>query len=94
MTIGVGRPYQRQGIAAALLETLIVSARRQGRKRMLWKSESTTYRHWRVRKVRLHADGIAQTLLPARGIDARTAGLDLEPRVVGFNATADTKHAK
>ncbi len=35
MTIGVGRPYQRQGIAAALLETLIVSARRQGAKRML-----------------------------------------------------------
>ena len=46
MTIGVGRPYQRQGIAAALLETLIVSARRQG----FWKSASTTCRHWRCTK--------------------------------------------
>ena len=67
MTIGVGRPYQRQGIAAALLETLIVSARRQGAKRMLLEVRVDKRAGIGVvRKVRLHADGIAQTLLPAR----------------------------
>ena len=35
MTIGVGRRFQRQGIAASLMEALIARAREQGAKRML-----------------------------------------------------------
>ena len=31
MTIGVGKAYQRQGIAAALLQALVDEAKRQGR---------------------------------------------------------------
>lgn len=35
MTIGVGKAYQRQGIAAALLQALVDEAKRQGASRML-----------------------------------------------------------
>ncbi|WP_300766806.1 ribosomal protein S18-alanine N-acetyltransferase [uncultured Bifidobacterium sp.] len=35
MTIGVARPYRRQGVAARLLEWLIAEARSQGARRML-----------------------------------------------------------
>lgn len=35
MTIGVGKAYQRQGIAAALLQVLVDEAKRQGASRML-----------------------------------------------------------
>ena len=34
MTIGVGKAYQRQGIAAALLQVLVDEAKRQGASRM------------------------------------------------------------
>ena len=67
MTIGVGRPYQRQGIAAALLETLIVSARRQGAKRMLLEVRVDNvpalalYERFGFTRM-----GLRKTLLPAR----------------------------
>ncbi len=35
MTIGVGRQFQRRGIAASLMEALIARAREQGAQRML-----------------------------------------------------------
>ena len=93
MTIGVGRPYQRQGIAAALLETLIVSARRQGAKRMLLEVRVDNvpalalYERFGFTRM-----GLRKRYYQPEGIDAYTMSLDLEPRVVGFSATADTEH--
>ena len=93
MTIGVGRPYQRQGIAAALLETLIVSARRQGAKRMLLEVRVDNvpalalYERFGFTRM-----GLRKRYYQPEGIDAYTMSLDLEPRVVGSSATADTEH--
>ena len=93
MTIGVGRPYQRQGIAAALLETLIVSARWQGAKRMLLEVRVDNvpalalYERFGFTRM-----GLRKRYYQPEGIDAYTMSLDLEPRVVGFSATADTEH--
>ena len=93
IAIGVGRPYQRQGIAAALLETLIVSARRQGAKRMLLEVRVDNvpalalYERFGFTRM-----GLRKRYYQPEGIDAYTMSLDLEPRVVGFSATADTEH--
>ena len=81
MTIGVGKAYQRQGIAAALLQALVDEAKRQGASRMLL-------------EVRVDNDpalalyqrfGFERYYQP-EGIDAYTMSLDLKPRVVGFAA--------
>ena len=93
IAVGVGRPYQRQGIAAALLETLIVSARRQGAKRMLLEVRVDNvpalalYERFGFTRM-----GLRKRYYQPEGIDAYTMSLDLEPRVVGFSATADTEH--
>ena len=87
VTIGVGRPYQRQGIAAALLETLIVSARRQGAKRMLLEVRVDNvpalalYERFGFTRM-----GLRKRYYQPEGIDAYTMSLDLEPRIVGFAA--------
>ena len=46
MTIGVGRRFQRQGIAASLMEALIARAREQGAKRMLLEVRVEILRPW------------------------------------------------
>lgn len=46
MTIGVGRQFQRRGIAASLMEALIARAREQGRNACCLKCASTIFRPW------------------------------------------------
>ena len=88
MTIGVGRPFQRRGIAASLLESLIGSARGQGARRMLLevRVDNTPalalYERFDFTKM-----GLRKRYYQPEGIDAYTMSLDLEPRIVGFNAT-------
>ena len=74
MTIGVGKAYQRQGIAAALLQALVDEAKRQGASRMLL-------------EVRVDNDP-ALALYQRFGFERMgyTMSLDLKPRVVGFAA--------
>lgn len=91
MTIGVGDPFQRQGIASALLESLIGSARRQGAKRMLLEVRVDNvpalalYERFGFTRM-----GLRKRYYQPEGIDAYTMSLDLEPRIVGFNATQHT----
>ena len=66
MTIGVGRRFQRQGIAASLMEALIARAREQGPNACCLKCESTILRPWHCTNGSVCQNGIAQTLLPAR----------------------------
>lgn len=88
MTIGVGRPFQRRGIAASLLESLVGSARRQGAKRMLLEvrvdNAPALALYERFGFTRM---GLRKRYYQPEGIDAYTMSLDLEPRVVGFSAT-------
>ena len=81
MTIGVGKAYQRQGIAAALLQALVDEAKRQGASRMLLEVRVDNdpalalYQRFGFERMGLR-----------EGIDAYTMSLDLKPRVVGFAA--------
>lgn len=87
MTIGVGRRFQRQGIAASLMEALIARAREQGAKRMLLevRVDNTPalalYERFGFAKM-----GLRKRYYQPEGIDAYTMSLDLEPRIVGFAA--------
>lgn len=87
MTIGVGRRFQRQGIAASLMEALIARAREQGAKRMLLevRVDNTPalalYERFGFAKM-----GLRKRYYQPEGIDAYTMSLDLKPRVVGFAA--------
>ena len=93
MTIGVGKAYQRQGIAAALLQALVDEAKRQGASRMLLEvrvdNDPALALYQRFGFERM---GLRKRYYQPEGIDAYTMSLDLEPRVVGFSATADTEH--
>ena len=75
MTIGVGKAYQRQGIAAALLQVLVDEAKRQGASRM------ALYQRFGFERM-----GLRKRYYQPEGIDAYTMSLDLKPRVVGFAA--------
>ena len=83
MTIGVGKAYQRQGIAAALLQALVDEAKRQGASRMLLEVRVDNdpalalYQRFGFERMGLRKP---------EGIDAYTMSLDLKPRVVGFAA--------
>ena len=66
MTIGVGKAYQRQGIAAALLQALVDEAKRQAPRACCSKCVWITTLRWPISAVRIRTHGIAQTLLPAR----------------------------
>lgn len=46
MTIGVGKQFQRRGIAASLMEALIARAREQGRNACCLKCASTIFLPW------------------------------------------------
>lgn len=96
MTIGVGKAYQRQGIAAALLQALVDEAKRQGASRMLLEvrvdNDPALALYQRFGFERM---GLRKRYYQPEGIDAYTMSLDLKPRVVGFaapqTASADTK---
>ena len=87
MTIGVGKAHQRQGIAAALLKTLIDKAKRQGAARMLLEvrvdNDPALALYQRFGFERM---GLRKRYYQPEGIDAYTMSLDLKPRVVGFAA--------
>ena len=80
MTIGVGRRFQRQGIAASLMEALIARAREQGAKRDNTPALAL-YERFGFAKM-----GLRKRYYQPEGIDAYTMSLDLEPRIVGFAA--------
>ena len=96
MTIGVGKAYQRQGIAAALLQALVDEAKRQGASRMLLEVRVDNdpalalYHRFGFERI-----GLRKRYYQPEGIDAYTMSLDLKPRVVGFaapqTASADTE---
>lgn len=96
MTIGVGKAYQRQGIAAALLQALVDEAKRQGASRMLLEVRVDNdpalalYQRFGFERI-----GLRKRYYQPEGIDAYTMSLDLKPRVVGFaapqTASADTE---
>ena len=85
MTIGVGRSFQRRGIAAMLLQSLIESAKRQGAKRMLLEVRVDNVPalglYERFGFIRM---GLRKRYYQPEGIDAYTMSLDLEPRTIGF----------
>lgn len=87
MTIGVGKAYQRQGIAAALLQALVDEAKRQGASRMLLEvrvdNDPALALYQRFGFERM---GLRKRYYQPEGIDAYTMSLDLKPRVVGFAA--------
>lgn len=87
MTIGVGRPFQRRGIAASLLESLIDSARRRGARRMLLEVRvDNTPALALYERFGFTRMGLRKRYYQPEGIDAYTMSLDLEPRIVGFSA--------
>ena len=87
MTIGVGRQFQRRGIAASLMEALIARAREQGAQRMSLEvrvdniSALALYERFGFARM-----GLRKRYYQPEGIDAYTMSLDLEPRIVGFAA--------
>jgi len=87
MTIGVGKAYQRQGIAAALLKALVDRAKRQGASRMLLEvrvdNDPALALYQRFGFERM---GLRKRYYQPEGIDAYTMSLDLKPRVAGFAA--------
>ncbi len=80
-----GEAHQRQGIAAALLKTLIDKAKRQGAARMLLEvrvdNEPALALYQRFGFERM---GLRKRYYQPEGIDAYTMSLDLKPRIVGF----------
>lgn len=87
MTIGVGKQFQRRGIAASLMEALIARAREQGAQRMLLEVRIDNipalalYERFGFARM-----GLRKRYYQPEGIDAYTMSLDLKPRVVGFAA--------
>ena len=82
-----GKAYQRQGIAAALLQALVDEAKRQGASRMLLEvrvdNDPALALYQRFGFERM---GLRKRYYQPEGIDAYTMSLDLKPRVVGFAA--------
>lgn len=85
MTIGVSSAYQRRGIAAKLLATLIDEAREQGAARMLLEvrvdNDPALALYERFGFTRM---GLRKRYYQPGNIDAYTMALDLAPRVIGF----------
>ncbi|PJM80081.1 ribosomal protein S18-alanine N-acetyltransferase [Bifidobacterium scaligerum] len=85
MDVGVGRVHQRQGIARALMETLIERAKIQGARRMLLEVSVINepaialYRGLGFERI-----GVRKRYYQPEGIDAYVMALDLEPRIIGF----------
>jgi len=88
MTIGVGEPYQRRGIAAALLQRLVDEATARGANRLLLEvrvdNEPALALYHRFGFQRM---GLRKRYYQPEGVDAYTMSLDLRPRIVGFAAS-------
>ena len=92
MTIGVGRQYQRRGIAARLLGTLIAAAREQGARRMLLEVRVDNAPALGLyEKYGFSRMGLRKRYYQPEGIDAYTMSLELEPRTVGFTMEQQTE---
>lgn len=88
MAIGVGKAYQRQGIAASLLKRLIEEACAQGAARMLLEVRVDNipalalYKRFGFQRL-----GLRKRYYQPEGIDAYTMSLDItRPRIVGFQS--------
>ncbi|KFI48696.1 ribosomal protein S18-alanine N-acetyltransferase [Bifidobacterium biavatii] len=87
MDVGVGKAYQRQGIAAAMMTWLIGHARSQGARRVLLEVRVDNdpaialYRRFGFENI-----GLRKRYYQPEGIDAHVMALDLEPRIVGFQS--------
>lgn len=85
MDVGVGKAYQRHGIARALMTALIDHAREAGARRMLLEVSVINapalalYRGFGFERI-----GLRKRYYQPEGIDAYVMALDLQPRVVGF----------
>lgn len=88
MTIGVEKAYQREGIAAAMLERLIAMAGEQGARRVLLEVRVDNvpalglYRRFGFTRM-----GLRRRYYQPENVDAYTMSLDLKPRKVGFTNT-------
>jgi ribosomal-protein-alanine N-acetyltransferase len=91
MTIGVGRAYQRQGIAAALMNNLIGRARQCDAARMLLEVRVDNepalalYRRFGFQRM-----GLRKRYYQPEGVDAYTMSLELRSRPVGFQTSNNT----
>lgn len=88
MDVGVGKTYQRQGIARALMTDLIHRACEQGAKRMLLEVSVVNepaialYHGFGFERI-----GLRKRYYQPEGIDAYVMALELQPRVVGFQSS-------
>lgn len=91
MDVGVGRAYQRKGIARTLMTALIARAEAQGARRMLLEVSVVNepaialYRGFGFERI-----GLRKRYYQPEGIDAYVMALDLKPRVVGFQSATHT----
>ncbi|PWG62446.1 GNAT family N-acetyltransferase [Bifidobacterium callitrichidarum] len=91
MDVGVGRAYQRKGIARTLMTALIARAEAQGARRMLLEVSVVNepaialYHGFGFERI-----GLRKRYYQPEGIDAYVMALDLKPRVVGFQSATHT----
>ena len=89
MDVGVGRAYQRRGIAAAMMAYLIDSARKRGARRMLLEvSVENAPAIALYERLGFGRIGLRRRYYQPEGIDAHVMALDLNPRPVGFQSAA------
>lgn len=93
MTIGVGKAYQRQGIARSLLSRMIDEAKTQGAARMLLEVRVDNvpalalYKRFGFQRL-----GLRKRYYQPEGIDAYTMSLDIaRPHIVGFQSANATR---
>ncbi|MBT1165047.1 ribosomal protein S18-alanine N-acetyltransferase [Bifidobacterium felsineum] len=89
MDVGVGKTYQRQGIARALMTELIARARQRGARRMLLEVSVINepaialYKGFGFERI-----GLRKRYYQPEGIDAYVMALDFEPRIIGFQSAS------
>ncbi|MBT1175925.1 ribosomal protein S18-alanine N-acetyltransferase [Bifidobacterium sp. LC6] len=92
MDVGVGKTYQRQGIARALMAELIARAHQQGAQRMLL--EVSVINEPAIRlytSLGFERIGLRKRYYQPEGIDAYVMALDMSPRIVGFQSASRTE---
>ncbi|RSX51435.1 ribosomal protein S18-alanine N-acetyltransferase [Bifidobacterium callimiconis] len=88
MTIGVDKAHQRQGIAAALLGRLLQDAERQGARRMLLEVRVDNDPAIALyQRFGFTVMGRRKRYYQPEGIDAYTMSVDIQPHVMGFQAS-------
>ncbi|KAB7787994.1 ribosomal protein S18-alanine N-acetyltransferase [Bifidobacterium cebidarum] len=91
MDVGVGKAYQRQGIARALMRQLITRARQQGARRMLLEVSVINEPAIALYKgLGFERIGLRKRYYQPEGIDAYVMALDLKPRIIGFQSSGGT----